>query len=132
MGISDTIDNKYKHIKSERKEKKDIELRSKDVKELSETAADEIFKLGQYFWKKYIEGEYVPDESNKVIFDNLDRINDRVMKLHEEIQDVKINAVNEREEIDEETRRRIRDKINRKEEKAEARALKKADKGKQD
>lgn len=123
MGITDTIDNKMKRSKSVRKEKKTIGERADDITDLTEAAAEEIYKIGQYFWKKYIEGDYVPDDGIKTTFENLDKINDQVRNLYQEIDDLKIAGTKEREDIDEETRRRIRDKEAQKAERAEAKAL---------
>lgn len=120
MGITDKIDNKVKRSKSVSNEKKAINQRMDDITEATEGAREQIMLIGQYFWKKYIAGEYVPEEGNKTYFDNLDRLNDRVRDLTKEIDDLKLLGIREREIIDEETRQKIRVKEDLKAEKAEA------------
>ena len=120
MGITDKIDNKVKRSKSVSNEKKAINQRMDDITEATEGAREQIMLIGQYFWKKYIAGEYVPEEGNKTYFDNLDRLNDRVRDLTKEINDLKLLGIREREIIDEETRQKIRVKEDLKAEKAEA------------
>ena len=121
MGIADKIDNKVKRGRSISNEKKAITERMDYISESTIAAQEEILLIGQYFWKKYIAGDYVPEPGNKAYFDNLDTLNDRVRDLTKEIDDLKIAGMREREIIDENTRRNIRVKEDRKAERAEAR-----------
>ncbi len=121
MGITDTIDNKRKRSKSVKKEKKAINGKMDDIEDATSAAKEQLLLIGQYFWKRYIAGEYVPDENNKAYFDNLDALNDRVRDLNNEIDDLKIAGIKEREIIDEDTRIKIGLKEDRKAERAAAR-----------
>ena len=121
MGFTDTIDNRRKRGKSMKKENKAINQKMDDIEEAT-AAKEQLLFIGQYFWKKYIAGEYTPDDKNSVYFDNLDRLNEQVKDLNQEIDDLKIAGMREREIIDEDTRIRIRNKEDLKAEKAEAKA----------
>ena len=122
MGFTDTIDNRRKRGKSMKKENKAINQKMDDIEEATAAAKEQLLFIGQYFWKKYIAGEYTPDDKNSVYFDNLDRLNEQVKDLNQEIDDLKIAGMREREIIDEDTRIRIRNKEDLKAEKAEAQA----------
>ena len=127
MGIADTIDNKMKRSKSVKKEKKEIDDRMDDIAELTVTASEQLLEIGRFFWKKYIAGTYEPESGIKPCFDNLDTLNERVRDLVQEIDDLKITGTKEREVIDDNTRRSIREKQDRKAEKAEQKAKKQAE-----
>ena len=127
MGITDTIDNKMKRSKSVKKEKKEIDDRMDDIAELTVTASEQLLEIGRFFWKKYIAGTYEPESGIKPCFDNLDTLNERVRDLVQEIDDLKITGTKEREVIDDNTRRSIREKQDRKAEKAEQKAKKQAE-----
>ncbi len=122
MGVIDNIDNKLKLRKSEKKEMKDIGKTMDDINDATEAATEQMIAIGQYFWQLYIKGEYEPVEGNKVFFDNLDALNENVGNLAAEIDNRKIEGTQERERINEETRRKVQDKEARKAEKAEERA----------
>ena len=122
MGVIDNIDNKLKLKKSERLEKKDISKTRADIDDATEAATEQMISIGQYFWQLYIKGEYEPNDDNRLFFDNLDKLNENVGNLSAEIDNRKIEGTQERERINEETRRRIQDKEARKAEKAEERA----------
>lgn len=126
MGFTDTIDNRRKRSKSEKNEKKAIYEKMDNIEDATRESDRQLNLIGQYFWKKYIAGEYVPEEGNKMFFDNLDELNLQVRDLTKEIDDLKIAGIREREIIDEETRRNIRVREERKAEKAEAKARAKA------
>ncbi len=132
MGITDSIDNRRKRSKSVKNEKKAINGKMDDIEDATQEAGQQLLLIGQYFWKKYIAGDYVPEEGNRIYFDNLDELNLQVRDLAKEIDDLKIAGIREREIIDEETRRNIRAKEDRKAEKAEARARAKAAKEEED
>ena len=127
MGIADTIDNKMKRSKSVKKEKKEIDDRMDDIAELTVTASEQLLEIGRFFWMKYIAGTYEPEPGIKPCFDNLDTLNERVRDLVQEIDDLKITGTKEREVIDDNTRRSIREKQDRKAEKAEQKAKKQAE-----
>ena len=127
MGITDTIDNRMKRSKSVKKEKKEIDDRMDDIAELTVTASEQLLEIGRFFWKKYIAGTYEPEPGIKSCFDNLDTLNERVRDLVQEIDDLKITGTKEREVIDDNTRRSIREKQDRKAEKAEQKAKKQAE-----
>lgn len=122
MGFTDTIDNKRKRGKSLKKENKAINEKMDDIEEATAAAEEQLLFIGQYFWKKYIAGQYTPDDGNRVYFENLDRLNEQVKDLNQEIDDLKIAGMREREIIDEDTRIRIRNKEDLRAEKAEAKA----------
>lgn len=128
MSLIDKVDNKMKHRKSQHNEKKTIDGRMASIEDATDAAAEEIVAIGQYYWKRYIAGEYTPDEEIRCHFDNLDTINSRIRDLNREIDDLKIAGIKERENIDEETRRRILEREALKEEKARAKAEAKATK----
>ena len=128
MGITDTIDNKMKRSKSMKQEKKDINEKMDDIADATVAASEELLEIGRYFWKKYIAGTYEPEPGIKVRFDNLDTLNERVSNLVQEIDDRKISGTKEREIIDDNTRRSIREKQDRKAEKAEEKARRQAEK----
>jgi predicted transcriptional regulator len=128
MGITDTIDNKMKRSKSMKQEKKDINEKMDDIADATVAASEELLEIGRYFWKKYIAGTYEPEPGIKVRFDNLDTLNERVSNLVQEIDDRKISGTKEREVIDDNTRRSIREKQDRKAEKAEEKARRQAEK----
>ena len=128
MGITDTIDNKMKRSKSMKQEKKDINDKMDDIADATVAASEELLEIGRYFWKKYIAGTYEPEPGIKVRFDNLDTLNERVSNLVQEIDDRKITGTKEREVIDDNTRRSIREKQDRKAEKAEEKARRQAEK----
>ena len=128
MGITDTIDNRMKRSKSMKKEKKEIDDRMDDIAEVTIAASEELLEIGRFFWKKYIAGTYEPEPGIKVRFDNLDTLNERVRNLVQEIDDLKITGTKEREVIDDNTRRSIREKQDRKAEKAEEKARRQAEK----
>ena len=121
MGLTDKLDNKRKRSKSLSNEKRIINDKMDIIIDATCASQEQIMLIGQYFWKKYIAGDYVPDEHNKTYFDNLDLLNDRVRDLYQEIDDVKIEGIREREIIDENTRQEIRRKEDLKAERAEAR-----------
>ena len=122
MGVIDNIDNKLKLKKSERLEKKDISKTRADIDDATEAATEQMISIGQYFWQLYIKGEYEPNDDNRLFFDNLDKLNENVGNLSAEIDNRKIEGIQERERINEETRRKVQDKEARKAEKAEERA----------
>ncbi len=128
MGITDTIDNRMKRSKSMKKEKKEIDDRMDDIAEVTIAASEELLEIGRFFWKKYIAGTYEPEPGIKIRFDNLDTLNERVSNLVQEIDDRKITGTKEREIIDDNTRRSIREKQDRKAEKAEEKARRQAEK----
>ncbi|MBQ3735810.1 MAG: hypothetical protein II855_02635 [Candidatus Methanomethylophilaceae archaeon] len=128
MGITDTIDNRMKRSKSMKKEKKEIDDRMDDIAEVTIAASEELLEIGRFFWKKYIAGTYEPEPGIKVRFDNLDTLNERVRNLVQEIDDLKITGTKEREVIDDNTRRSIREKQDRKAERAEEKARRQAEK----
>jgi hypothetical protein len=128
MGITDTIDNKMKRSKSMKQEKKDINEKMDDIADATVAASEELLEIGRYFWKKYIAGTYEPEPGIKIRFDNLDTLNERVSNLVQEIDDRKITGTKEREIIDDNTRRSIREKQDRKAEKAEEKARRQAEK----
>lgn len=128
MGITDTIDNRMKRSKSMKKEKKEIDNRMDDIAEVTIAASEELLEIGRFFWKKYIAGTYEPEPGIKVRFDNLDTLNERVRNLVQEIDDLKITGTKEREVIDDNTRRSIREKQDRKAERAEEKARRQAEK----
>lgn len=122
MGLVDNIDNKVKLKKSENREKKDIRKSMDDIDDATEAATEQLLAIGQYFWKLYMKGEYEPDEGNKMYFDNLDALNDSVGIKVAEIDNRKIEGIEERDRINEETRRKVQDKASRREERAQERA----------
>lgn len=122
MGVIDNIDNKLKLKKSERLEKKDISKTRADIDDATEAATEQMISIGQYFWQLYIKGEYEPNDDNRLFFDNLDKLNENVGNLAMDIDNRKIEGIQERERINEETRRKVQDKEARKAEKAEERA----------
>ena len=128
MGITDTIDNRMKRSKSMKKEKKEIDDRMDDIAEVTIAASEELLEIGRFFWKKYIAGTYEPEPGIKVRFDNLDTLNERVRNLVQEIDDLKITGTKEREVIDDNTRRSISEKQDRKAERAEEKARRQAEK----
>ena len=128
MGITDTIDNKMKRSKSMKQEKKDINDKMDDIADATVAASEELLEIGRYFWKKYIAGTYEPEPGIKIRFDNLDTLNERVSNLVQEIDDRKISGTKEREIIDDNTRRSIREKQDRKAERAEEKARRQAEK----
>ncbi|MBR5999318.1 MAG: hypothetical protein IK043_02635, partial [Candidatus Methanomethylophilaceae archaeon] len=83
MGFTDTIDNRRKRGKSMKKENKAINQKMDDIEEATAAAKEQLLFIGQYFWKKYIAGEYTPDDKNNVYFDNLDRLNEQVKDLNQ-------------------------------------------------
>ena len=122
MGVIDNIDNRLKLKKSEKREKKDIGKTMDDINDATEAATEQMISIGQYFWHLYINGEYEPNDDNKVFFDNLDKLNENIGNLSADIDNRKIEGIQERERINEETRRKVQDKEARKAEKAEERA----------
>lgn len=126
VSLIDKVDNKMKHGKSQRNEKKAIGERLSSIEDATDAAAEEIIAIGQHYWKRYIAGDYVPEEEVRCHFENLDSINGRVRDLNLEIDDLKIAGIKEREVIDEETRRRIQEKQALKDEKKAAKAEAKA------
>ena len=122
MGVIDNIDNKLKLRKSEKNEMKDIGNTLSNIDDATEAATEQMIAIGQYFWQLYINGEYEPVEGNKVFFENLDALNESVGNMAAEIENRKIEGTQERERINEETRRKVQDKEARKAERAEDRA----------
>ena len=122
MGFVDNIDNKVKIKKSESREKKDICKCMDDIDDAADAATEQLIAIGQYFWQLYMKGEYEPDDGNRMYFDNLDALNNSVGLKYQEIENRKTEGIDERDRINEETRRKVQDKASRREERAQDRA----------
>ena len=106
MGIYDSIENRVKNLRSKRDEVARVEEIRAEMQEINDEIREQIYLIGQFYWKKYFDGEYAPGE-DKEYFDRIDLYNEDIKNLINRIEDSKVLGLIERESIDNATRIRI-------------------------
>ncbi len=106
MGIYDSIENFMKSFMSRRREVKEVENLHEEMIAINENIKEQIYLIGQFYWKKYYNGEYAPGD-DQVYFDTIDSCNEEMKKRFELIENCKVNGLKERNDIEEDISRRI-------------------------
>ena len=106
MGIYDSIENRVRNLRSKRDEVARVEEIRAEMQDINDDIKEQIYLIGQFYWKKYYDGEYAPTE-DKEYFDRIDLYNEEIKNLINRIEDSKVLGLIERESIDDATRTRI-------------------------
>jgi hypothetical protein len=106
MGIYDSIENFMKSFMSRRREVKEVDKLHEEMIAINERIREQIYLIGQFYWKKYYDGEYAPGD-DQVYFDTIDDCNREMKERFDLIQNCQVNGVKERNDIEEDISRRI-------------------------
>lgn len=100
MRLIDKIDNKLKHFSSRRAEVAEVaDIRNK-IEVENEAIKEQLFLIGQHFWKMYTEKRYVPGDEDRQYFEAIDGHVVNVSLLARQIDERKIDGIQERNDID--------------------------------
>jgi hypothetical protein len=106
MGIYDSIENFMKSFMSRRREVKEVDKLHGEMIAINERIREQIYLIGQFYWKKYYDGEYAPGD-DQIYFDTIDDCNKEMKERFDLIQNCQVNGVKERNDIEEDISRRI-------------------------
>lgn len=110
MSFLDRVGNKVEHMKSKQNESSEINAIKKKIKELDDQSDIYSSDIALFYWNLYAKGELDPPAEIIDKFKAIEANNNEVEKLNAEIDARKEAGIAERQQIDEDTEKKIAQK----------------------